>query len=53
MKIGKDTYDHIEIFDNTGQLIAMISDSNIVKEKNSSVHLCKTDQMFQGDSIDE
>ena len=47
MKIGNMEYDHIEVFDETGRLITSISDDEISKEKNCTVNLCETDEMFE------
>ena len=49
MIIGNNTYDHIEILDETGGLIAVISDNEIVEKENCMVKLCETDEMFKGE----
>ncbi len=47
MKIDGKTYDHIEVFDETGQLIAVVSDTEIIEHKNNRVVLCETEEMFK------
>ena len=51
MNIGNETIDHIEIYDHTGQIVAMISDDEVVENKMITVKLCETDVMFKEDVI--
>lgn len=53
MKIDNKEYDHIEILDETGLLVAMISDQQIVQGKNSTVNLCETSDMFKKNDDEE
>lgn len=39
--------DHIEVFDEIGQLVAVISDSEIIERANCKVSLCENEEMFK------
>ena len=43
MIINNETIDHIKVFDETGLLIALISDTEIILHKNTEVILSETD----------
>ena len=47
MIINGKEIDHIEVFDETGFLVASISDDEIIMKTNYSVKECKTDRMFK------
>jgi hypothetical protein len=47
MIINGEEIDHLEVFDETGFLVACISDSEIITKTNYSVKECKTDRMFE------
>ncbi len=49
MIINNETIDHIEIYDETGRLIAMVSDSETVVLANCAVKLCDTDKIFDNE----
>ena len=52
MIINNKNYDSIEIFDATGQLIAMVSDGDIVTKNGARVNFSENDKMFKGEEID-
>lgn len=47
MIVDNENYDHIEVFDYTGQLIACISDDEVILKNNCNVKFCETDIMFE------
>jgi len=47
MIINNETIDHIEVYDETGRLVATISDSEVIERTNCTVKLCDTDKMFE------
>jgi hypothetical protein len=53
MIINNKQYDHIEVFDVTGGLLAMISDDEDITKDGCTVHLCEGGMMFQGDDRSE
>lgn len=43
MQINKETYDHIEFYDETGRLVLVISDENYVQLKNTRLVFSKSE----------
>lgn len=48
MTIDGEEFDHIEIFDETGEFVMSIADGEIMKKLNYDVKFCKTEEMFMG-----
>jgi len=47
MNVSGNIWDHIEVYDETGMLIASISDDEVIEKNNCEVRFCSSDIMFK------